>query len=202
MCCKLINESTSLPCNFTHMDRVHTMFEPSMTSGLQNVGKLRLKCDDTSAETRFLLSASPFESAGVSVQSTAGSRIVRISGSNAAYTTFRGSVKSTGYPLNSPVSPSLSLPCVTVCHHISTGLYHIRAGHSWSWQMIQKETRLAATAVTRGGVVAIIPNTGSEGQYGSWGMMFIARFTDLNFDYEISLCYDLNTMRQKHKYSN
>jgi len=36
---------------------------------------------------------------------------------------FRGSVKSTGYPLHSPVSPSTPLPCVTVCHHISTGLY-------------------------------------------------------------------------------
>jgi len=35
---------------------------------------------------------------------------------------FWGSVKSTGYSLHSPVSPSLSLPCVTVCHHISTGL--------------------------------------------------------------------------------
>jgi hypothetical protein len=35
---------------------------------------------------------------------------------------FRGSVKSTGYPFHSPVSPSLPLPCVTVCHHISTGL--------------------------------------------------------------------------------
>jgi len=35
---------------------------------------------------------------------------------------FRGSVKSTGYPHHSPVSPSLPLPCVTVCHHISTGL--------------------------------------------------------------------------------
>ena len=31
----------------------------------------------------------------------------RISGSNAGYTMFRGSVKSTGYPLHSPVSPSL-----------------------------------------------------------------------------------------------
>jgi len=31
---------------------------------------------------------------------------------------FRGSVKGTGYPLHSPVSPSLPLPCVTVCHHI------------------------------------------------------------------------------------
>jgi hypothetical protein len=34
-------------------------------------------------------------------------------------------VKGTGYPLHSPVSPSLPLPCVTVCHHVSTGLYLI-----------------------------------------------------------------------------
>jgi len=46
---------------------------------------------------------------GASVQSTAGSRGVRISGSNAGYTMFRGSVKSTGYPLHSPVTPSLPL---------------------------------------------------------------------------------------------
>jgi len=39
---------------------------------------------------------------------------------------FRGSVKDTGYPLHSPVSPSLALPCVTVCHHISTGLYSFK----------------------------------------------------------------------------
>jgi len=37
-------------------------------------------------------------------------RGVRISGSNAGYTMFRGSVKCTGYPLHSPVSPSLPLP--------------------------------------------------------------------------------------------
>jgi hypothetical protein len=48
---------------------------------------------------------------------------VRISGSNAGYTMFRGRVKSTGYPLHSPVSHSLPLPCVTVCHQVSTGLY-------------------------------------------------------------------------------
>ena len=67
---------------------------------------------------------SPFKSAGVtSVQSTAGSPGVCISGSDAGYTVFRGSVKSTGYPLHSPVSPSLPLPCVTVCRHNSTGLY-------------------------------------------------------------------------------
>jgi len=58
-----------------------------------------------------------------SVQSTTGSRCVRISDNNAGYTMFLGSVKSTGYPLHSPVSPSLPLCSVTVCHHISTGLY-------------------------------------------------------------------------------
>jgi hypothetical protein len=130
-------------------------------------GRLRLKCDGTRAEIRFRLSpkrTSPFKSAGVSVQSTADSRGVHICGSNAGYTMFRGSVKSTGYPLHSPVSPSLALPAspcaitfqldsnpgynmfrgsvkstgyplhspvspslplpyVTLCHHISTGLY-------------------------------------------------------------------------------
>ena len=60
---------------------------------------------------------------GASVQSTTASRSVRISGSNSGYTMFRGSVKSTGYPLHSPVSPPLPLLCVTVCHHISTGVY-------------------------------------------------------------------------------
>jgi len=66
---------------------------------------------------------SPFKSAGASVQSTTGSRGVRISGSNAGYSKFWGSVKGTGYPLHSPVSPSLPLPCITMCHHISTGVY-------------------------------------------------------------------------------
>jgi hypothetical protein len=60
---------------------------------------------------------------GGAVKSTTGSWGVRISGSNAGYTMFRGSVKGTGCPLHSPVSPSLLLPCVTVCHHISTGVY-------------------------------------------------------------------------------
>jgi hypothetical protein len=47
-----------------------------------------------------------------------------IVGSNAGYIMFRGSEKGTGYSLHSPVSPSLPLPCVTVSHHISTGVYH------------------------------------------------------------------------------
>jgi hypothetical protein len=89
-------------------------------------GKLRSKCDGTRAETGFRLSpkrTSRFKSAGASVQSTTGSRGVRISGSNAGYTKFRGSVKGIGYPLHSPVSPSLPLPCVIMRHHVSTGLY-------------------------------------------------------------------------------
>ena len=60
-------------------------------------------------------------------------------------------VKGTGYPLKSPVSPSLPLPCVTVCHHFSTGLYR---------QLLQK-----------GGV--ILPNCDNNGSIliltaGSW----------------------------------
>ena len=80
--------------------------------------RLRLKCHDTRAETRIRLSAkrtSPFKSAGASVQPTTGSRGVRISGSNAGYTMFRGSVKGTGYPLDSPVSPSLLPPGASSC---------------------------------------------------------------------------------------
>jgi hypothetical protein len=70
--------------------------------------RLRLKCDGTRAEIRFRLSAkrtSPFKSAGASVQSTTGSRCVRISGTNAGYTMFRGSEKGTGYPLHSRQFP-------------------------------------------------------------------------------------------------
>ena len=91
----------------------------------------QLKRDGTRTETKFSLSVkgtSPFELAGASVQSTTGSRGVRISGSNAGYSMFRGSVKTTGYPLHLPVSPSLPLPCITMCHHISAGVYLTHKG--------------------------------------------------------------------------
>jgi hypothetical protein len=77
----------------------------------------RLKHDGTCGETRFGLSlkrTSPFKSAGASVQSTAGSRGVRISGSNAGYTTFQGSVRvlathsNRQFPLH---FPSRASPC-------------------------------------------------------------------------------------------
>ena len=59
---------------------------------------------------------------GASVQSTTGSRGVRISGCNARYTMFRGSVKSTGYPLHSLVSPFTSSPV----HHNLSYTIHVR----------------------------------------------------------------------------
>ena len=73
---------------------------------------------------------------GASVQSTTGSRGLRISGSNVGYTIFRGSVKGTGYALHSPVSPLLPLPCVTVCpSHFSWSLLavtqHDRQSMHW-----------------------------------------------------------------------
>jgi hypothetical protein len=77
--------------------------------------RLRLKCDGTYKDARFHLPAkrtSPFKPAGASVQSTTGSRGVRISGSKAGYTMFQGTMKGTGYPLHSPVFPSFPLSCI------------------------------------------------------------------------------------------
>jgi hypothetical protein len=116
-------------------------------------GRLPLICDGTRAETRFLLSAkrtSPFQSVGTSVQLTTGSLGVRISGSNAGYTMFRGSVKSTSYPLHSSVSPSLPLPCVTACHHISTGLYLLDRYYAAGLDVLVTNSKIPASAVNRG----------------------------------------------------
>jgi len=86
----------------------------------------QLKCDGTCAEIRFRLSTkrtSPFKSAGGRQFSRLlAAEVCPSASSNAGYTMFRGSVKSTGYPLHSPVSPLLPFPCVTVCHNISTGV--------------------------------------------------------------------------------
>jgi len=63
---------------------------------------------------------------GVSVQSTAGSWVcasaVVTMGTRSSVVVWSG-LKGTGYPLYSPVSPSFPLPCVTVCHQVSAGLY-------------------------------------------------------------------------------
>ena len=132
-------------------------YEKSILNSQWPSARLRLKCDGTRAETRFRLSAkrtSPFKSAGASVQWTTGSRGVRISSSNPGYTMFRGSLKGTGYPLHSPVFPSLPLPSVTVCHHVSTGLYHLSASVTSS--------HLQPT---------VVPS-------GPWRMFMISRFID------------------------
>jgi len=79
-------------------------------------GRGQFKSDVTRAETKFHLSCENGRVhlnrpvGGASVQSTTNSRGVGISGSNAGYTVFRGSVKGTGYPLHSPVSFFTSCP--------------------------------------------------------------------------------------------
>ena len=123
----LRNLSCGLECSLSwHHKLRHISSATSTKNSITNMfilGRLRLKCDGTGAENRFRLLAkrtSPFNSAGESVQPNAGSRVVRISARNRVYTIFRGSVKSTGYTLHWPVSPSLPLPWVTVFHHSST----------------------------------------------------------------------------------
>ena len=87
----------------------------------------RSKRDGTRAETRFGLSAkrtSQFKSAGVSVQSTTGSQGVRISGQRLYRPCSDVQSKASGYSLHSHLSPSLPLPCVTVCHQVPNALYN------------------------------------------------------------------------------
>jgi hypothetical protein len=80
-------------------------------------------------QKRFRLSAkraSPFKSEGASVQSTTDSRGVRISRSNAGYTMFRGSVKSTTHSIRRfPLHfPSRASPCAITFQLDSTDSYH------------------------------------------------------------------------------
>ena len=94
--------------------QLHT--QAAVPSG-KNHGRARAEPDGTRAETTFRLSpkrTSPFKSAGESVQSTAGSRGVRISVSNGGYTTLRGSVRvlATHSILQFPLHfPSRASPC-------------------------------------------------------------------------------------------
>ena len=89
------------------------------TKALSTFCIARAERDGPRAETRFRLSpkrTSPFKSVGASVQSTAGSRGVRISLSNVGYTTFGGVVRVLAthsirqFPLH---FPSCASPCTT-----------------------------------------------------------------------------------------
>jgi hypothetical protein len=112
---------------FHHQNPVHTTIRAICLAYLILLDfRLQFKCDGTRAENRFCLSAkrtSPFKSEGASVKSNTGSRGVRINCSNAEYTKFRG-CEGSWLPTQYATFPSLPLPCVALCHHVSTGLYH------------------------------------------------------------------------------
>ena len=72
----------------------------------------------------------------------------------------RGSVKGTGYPLHSPISTLLPLPCATVCHHIATGLY------CW-WYEFRNKRR---TSRCSGSV-----NVFTDSDFITWGKQMDAR---------------------------
>jgi hypothetical protein len=118
--CRTISATHYVTCVLPSDTLAFIMYTASEIACYQAAGpspcRLRLKCDGTRAETRFRLSAkrtSPLISAGASVQSNTGSRGVRISGSNARYTMFRGSVKGTGYSILQfpPHFPTRASPC-------------------------------------------------------------------------------------------
>jgi len=99
------------------------------------------KCDGTRAETRFCLSAkrtSPFKSAGASVQSTTGSRVVSISGSNVRYTVFRG---SEGYWLPTPFA-SFPFTSPPVRHRVPSRF-------NWTLPRLTEEHDVAITLLGR-----------------------------------------------------
>ena len=83
---------------------------------------------------------------GASIQSTTGSRSVRISGSNAGYTMFWGSVKSTGYTLHSPVSPSLP-PLVR---------HRVPSHFNWSLRVCLEMTKSTASGRWGGWIVVTL----------------------------------------------
>jgi hypothetical protein len=107
------------------------IFQASLCCGIEC--RARLKCDGTCAETRFGLSAkrtSPFKLVGrvggdqfspLLAAEVCASAVVMVVTLDTPCSEVE--CKTTGYPLHSHVSPSLPLPCVTVCHHVSTEVF-------------------------------------------------------------------------------
>ena len=121
------------------------------------VCRARLKRDGTRAETKFGLSAkrtSPFKSAG-------GRQFSRLLAAELCASAVvmldtpcsEVECKTTGYPLHSHVSPTLPLPCVTVCHQVSTELYYplSRIWKPWwrdaSYSLQKRQMRLVWYAI-------------------------------------------------------
>ena len=88
-------------------------------------GRAHLKRDGTRAENRFGLSAkrtSPFKlAAGVQFSRLLAAEMLMVVMLDTPCSELK--CKTTGYPLHSYVSPSPLLPCVTVCHQVTTELY-------------------------------------------------------------------------------
>jgi hypothetical protein len=109
-------------------------------------GRLRLKCDGTRAETRFRLSAkrtSPFRSAGASVQSTTGSRGVRISGNNAGYPMFRGYWLPTPFASFSFTSPPVRHRVPSHSSWILQTVHHVEnVGNTMLYILVDKSLSL------------------------------------------------------------
>jgi hypothetical protein len=113
------------------LHKVYSLLFKSIALYGGKLGRARAEPDGTRAETRFRLSpkrTSPFKQAGDSVQSTAGSRGVRISVSNAGYTTLRGRARVLAthsirqFPLH---FPSCASPCATTFRTQYTRDLHI-----------------------------------------------------------------------------
>jgi hypothetical protein len=134
------------------------------------LGRLLLKCDGTRAETRFLLSAkrtSLFKSAGVSVQSTPGRGGVRISGSNAGYTMFRGSVRVMAthsihqFPLHFPSRSSL---CAIIFQLDSTHFCYRLSGPQGCCMWIEGIGHLQISKYANGNRTRSLPSCGAVPQ--------------------------------------
>jgi hypothetical protein len=107
---------------------VYTTLVTSEGSNVVSTEQVRL--DSTRAETRVRLSAkraSPCDLTGATVQSTTGSRGVRVSWKHlyfAGEAMLRGRARHAGYPFHSPVAPLFPLPRAAACHVILVALYY------------------------------------------------------------------------------
>jgi hypothetical protein len=129
------------------------------------------------AQKPFSLSAkgtSPFKSAGASVQSTTGSRGVRISVSNAGYIVFRGSVRVLAthsirqFPLHFPSSAS---PCAIRFQLDST---------CTRWHLFPPQHWCLLHSITAKGTAIL--KCISQPVYATYGMVVYAR-TVVQFPY-------------------
>ena len=126
---------------------------------------------------------------GASVQSTTGSQGVCISGSNAGYTMFRGSVKGTGYPLHSPVSPSLHFTSLHLELHRNNRHLELHRNNTDTWNFIVTTETLGTSSQQHRHLELHRNNT------GTWN--FIATTGTWNF---IVTTQTLGTSTQQHRH--